>query len=525
MDRLAAVLAVLVLLGAVAPAVGAAAMARTTGDGANASDPVYTDPPSDRIGWEDGYWHDEPIDVDQSDGLSDRELDAYVARAMARVEYIRDAEFEESVPVSVVSREEFRANGGGDDADEAFAAWNNQVWEALFIAGEESNVQEQLSATYGSSVVGFYAPEDDEIKIVTDSPDAPTIDNGTLIHELTHALQDQRGDLGEARRHGGTQDADLAVDGVVEGEANYIEALYERRCGEEWACVSSPRGGTGGSGDRNLGILLVILQPYSDGPAYVRDLYERGGWEAVDGAFDDPPDSSEQVIHRTDDPPRPIAFEDRARNGWRPYPDLGENGSDTVGEASIYAMFWYQARTADADTVDPSSLYRTSSPFETYNYDAPPSAGWGNDRVFPYRRGTGDDAAGGYVWVTEWDTERDAREFRRAHAAILRAHDASRDGNVWTIEDGRFADAFRVTRDGTRVTVVNGPTPRAVRNIRPPAGAGGEAASGGDGAAGDGDGPVPVPGDSDGRAPGFGVVATLVALALAAAVAGRRRRG
>jgi PGF-CTERM protein len=522
MTRLRTAIALLVLLGAVVPVVGATANPRSGAADAGADAPaqVHADPPSDRIGWEDGYWHDEPIDVDQSDGLSDRELDAYVARAMARVEYIRDAEFEESVPVSVVSREEFRSRGDGNESNEAFAAWNNQVWEALFVVGEDTNVQERLSATYGSSVVGFYSPSDDEIKIVTDSPDQPTIDNGTLIHELTHALQDQQGNLGAVRRHGGTQDADLAVDGVVEGEANYIETLYARRCGGAWDCVATPPAAGGGSGgDRNLGLLLTILQPYSDGPVYVADLRERGGWAAVDAAFDDPPASTEQVIHLTDEEPRPIDFEDRARDGWRLYPDIGQNGSDTVGEASIYAMFWYQARTAGADTVDPASLVRTSSPLDTYNYDAPPSAGWANDRVFPYRHGTGDDAADGYVWVTEWDTERDARQFRRAHEAILRAHDATREDGVWTVEDGRFADSFRVTRDGTRVTIVNGPTPEAVENIRPPADGTTDAGSGG----GE-DGAGPVPGDSDGRAPGFGVPVALAAIALLAVLAARRRR-
>ncbi|MDX1748601.1 MAG: hypothetical protein R3324_21930, partial [Halobacteriales archaeon] len=34
------------------------------------------DPETDRLGWENGYWYNESITVDQSDGLSDEELDA-----------------------------------------------------------------------------------------------------------------------------------------------------------------------------------------------------------------------------------------------------------------------------------------------------------------------------------------------------------------------------------------------------------------------------------------------------------------
>ncbi|MFB6303594.1 MAG: Hvo_1808 family surface protein [Haloferacaceae archaeon] len=528
-------LAVLVVVGTVAPAAGAATgvdrQAQTRADLSSADRQAQTraDPSSDRVGWENGYWHDDAVSVDQSDGLSDAELEAYVARAMARVEYLREAEFEKSVPVEVISRDEFRQRANNGTSSDAFAAWNNQVWEALFIDGEDSNVQDELGRTVGESVTGFYSPGNDEIRIVTDTPESPTIDNATLVHELTHALQDQTVDLTSEQLSGGTQDADLAVDGLVEGEANLIESLYTRRCGTEWECVEAPSSGGGSGGERpNLGILLTILQPYSDGPVYVNDLRRQRGWDAVTAAYERPPASTEQVIHLTDEEPRPVAFEDRARGDWKPYPDQGENGSDTVGEASIYSMFWYQARTANADTVDPRAITRTSTEFDTYDYGAEPSAGWANDRVFPYRDGPAgeNDTRHGYVWVTEWDTERDAREFHRAYLAILSAHDArTREDGIRVVEEGRFADAFRVVRNGTRVTVVNGPTPTAVDAIRPgltDVGTGGSADGSGSGDGGEDDGDDPRIG-SGRSAPGFGPVVALLAILATAAVALRRR--
>jgi hypothetical protein len=440
------------------------------------------DPETDVVGWEAGYWYNESIDVDQSDGLSDAELDAYVGRAMARVEHLREREFTDTVPVEVISREAYRERTNNTTSNDSFERWNDQVWEALFVVGESTDSGEALSETFGSSVAGFYSPVDDEIKIVTDSPGSPVVDNATLHHELVHALQDQYADLTNATYVGETQDADLAVDGVVEGEANYIETLYAQRCASgEWECVATPpaaAGGSSGSGP-NLGVLITILQPYSDGPVYVRDLVEAGGWEAFEAAFAHPPNSTEQVIHLTDEPPRPIEFENRSRNGWRTFPAQGVNGSDTVGEASVYAMFWYQNRQYRADTVDPQAFFETDSRFDIYDYDAEPSAGWGNDRLFPYRNGSPADADTeyGYVWVTEWDTAADAREFQRAHRAILEAQDATEvaagdgslerfDTGVYRVDDGPFADAFRVTRNGTRVTVVNAPTVAALEDVR-----------------------------------------------------------
>jgi hypothetical protein len=501
--RTAAALAALVLFATVGPATAAVGGERKT-----TVTPQYTDPEGDVIGWENGYWHDEPIDVDQSDGLSDAELDAYVARAMARVEYLRDEEFDADVPVDIVSRSEFRNSSDNASDDTVYGAWNNQVWEALFVVGEGTDVQAELRSTVGSSTAGFYAPNDDPIRNITDTPSRPTIDNATLIHELVHALQDQDGALGERLGSATTQDGDLAVDGLVEGEANYIERRYSQRCGDEWDCVATPSSGGGGGTPANLGVLLTLLQPYSDGPLYVEWLRERGGWDAVDAKLGEPPTSTEQVIHLTDEEPVAIEFDDRARNGWEPFPGQGENGSDTVGEASMFVMFWYQAREAGADTIPPGSVARTNDPLDTYNYDAEPSAGWGNDRLFPYRNTRAGDTRYGYVWTTEWDDRRDATQFVDAYRAILDAHDAERRSNgTYVVPDGDYADAFRIDRNGTRVTVVNGPTAAALSDIRP----GATGRTGGD--------------PSSGETPGFGVPVAVVAIAAATvALALVRRR-
>lgn len=482
MRRALTTLAVLLLvLASVAPAVTAAptltAPEAVDTVAADAAETAPADPAEDRIGWENGYWHNESINVDQSDGLSDAELKRYVARAMARVEYVRGAEFNETVPVSVISREAYRNRTSGGSTDRsAFNNWNDQVWEGLFIIGESTGSGEELGETRGSSVAGFYSPSDDEIKIITPNPDEPVINNATLVHELVHALQDQQHDLTSPRYRAQTQDGSLAVNGVVEGEANYIEARYSERCGGMWRCVRTPEsgggGGGGGGGGPNLGVLLTLLNPYSDGPVYIHHLVETGGWERVEQRHRNLPLSSEQIIHRTNETPRPLSFTDRATGEWSTFPRddprFGQNGSDTVGEASIYAMFWYQAREYGADTIDPRTLFRTSSPYDTYNYDARPSNGWANDRLFPYRTGTGDDAEFGYVWMTAWDTRKDAKQFHAAYLRMLEAHDVRRtDEGYYVVPDGEFADAFAVQRDGKRVTIVNGPTVADVKQIRP----------------------------------------------------------
>jgi hypothetical protein len=98
-----------------------------------------------------------------------------------------------------------------------------------------------------------------------------------------------------------------------------------------------------------------------------------------------------------------------------------------------------------------------------YDYESRYSAGWAGDRIVPYRNGE----RGGYVWASRWDTTADAREFVRAYRAILDSKATRRPGsNTFVLPDSNpFGDAFRVTRDGRRVRIVNGPTVGALDRI------------------------------------------------------------
>ncbi|MFB6123315.1 MAG: Hvo_1808 family surface protein [Haloferacaceae archaeon] len=419
------------------------------------------DPETDRLGWEAGYWYDDPLDVDQSDGLNERERSAFVARTMARVERIRGLEFERSVPVELRSRADYRDESNGPRT----SAWDEQVWEALFLVGEDRNVSETFAALYGGSVRGYYAPQSDRIVVVSDT-ETPTIDRETLSHELVHALQDQQ--FGFARA--GTHDASLAADAVVEGDAAYVAQLYETRCGDEWSCVprpeSDPPGGIG-----NMDVYVAIYHPYSDGASFVHALRRRGGWAAVDDAYGSPPESTSTVIHPETYPeatPATVSVVDRSSAAWSPF-DCRPR-ADSVGEASLYAMFRATGR------IDVGHLYTATDPYRRLNYTHPLTRGWAGDVVVPYRS----DDGNGYVFRSEWETERDAGEFAAAYRGILEDRfdavrrtptgqadggGAAREATVYVVEAGPYADAFRVTREGTTVTVVNAPTVDALDGV------------------------------------------------------------
>jgi hypothetical protein len=422
--RALAVVCLLVIAGCTAP----------TGTTGPASPPDYDEDP---LGWEDGYWHNSSVAVDTSDGANRSELRAVTSRAMARVEHLRGLEFTDSVSVEVISRGEFRSGGG---VGGSYGEWDDQVWEAAFLVGEDTTADEAFDEVYGGSVAGYYASG--RIVLVADDPDAVAVDRATLVHELVHALQAQQLNLGGPRN---SFDGRKAVTSVVEGDANYVMDRYQERCEAEWDCIEqTPRV----SGDRSydMGLFLVTFLPYSEGPGLVSDLHDRGGWEAVNDAYENYPESTEQVIHPErypDETPADVSVPDRSAADWERF----DRGGETLGEGALYAAFWENG-------VIPEDHLRTDE--RRYNYSHPVTDGWAGDRVVPYRNG--DDR--GYVFRTEWDTTADARAFRDAYLDLLNEHAAEgvRENTYRVPGESAFDDAFRVVRDGRTVTVVNAPT-------------------------------------------------------------------
>ncbi len=411
------------------------------------------DPERDRLGWENGYWYDDPVNVTTSDGLSESELSIVTARTMARVERIRDREFESTVPVEIISRAEYRSrSNSGGGVEPGRDPWNDQVWESLLLVGESRGSSEAISDTESNSVLGYYSPDQNSIVIVSES-ETPTVDRRTLAHELVHALQDQQfGIEGSAT----TQDTQLATNGVVEGEANHIQNIYQQRCKYRWSCIPRPDSGSGGGGGdggrENPGVFTIMLQPYISGPDFIEHVYDNGGWDSVDALHESVPSSSEQIIHPERYPaetPVEVRVTDRSNDEWDRFDHYPVG--DTVGEASIFAMFYHNDQTEG---------YR-------YSYVSQPSEGWAGDTVVPYQNDNGD---GGYVWESRWDTEQDAREFASAYRnALTETHGArTQSGNVYVVPDGSFADAFRVVREGRTVRIVNGPTVSDLDRIHQP---------------------------------------------------------
>ena len=445
-----------------------------TENGTEMADEPRPDPETDRLGWENGYWYNDPLPVENTANLTAEQREAVLARAMARVERVRDLEFNSTVAVSVRSRENASIGGGGD-RDPALRSFDNAKFEAAFLIGEDEDSLSVQQQSRNQTVAGYYDSEADAIVLVSDSA-TPTLDGeGTLAHELTHAIQDQRLNLSVQRRVD-TRDGYNGVLGLVEGEANTVQQAYTARCGEEWTCLSPPDSGEeeDPSAPPNWGTYFLQFFPYSDGPGFIASLRDGDDWSRVDAAYENPPRSARVVIN----PDEYGSFEaedvelgDRATGGWervRPpdRPDYGRLGRSGLGAAFARTLYDESNRTSlvaaqEWLNLDGGEVNAT----DPLNYDLAVTRGWTGDRLHVYRNG--EELA--YVWRLAWESPADAERFAGAYRALLSYWGGDRVAEgVWVVEDGPFADAFRVTVDGSRVTVTNAPTRAGLDEVRAP---------------------------------------------------------
>ncbi|SFS66516.1 hypothetical protein SAMN04488556_1960 [Halostagnicola kamekurae] len=488
------------------------------------------------VGYVDGYWYDDELSVDGSDDatVSEDELEAVVSRSMARVETIRGLTFEEDVSVDVISREEYQSQNDTsiEDPTADQRLQSNLRLEALFMADRETSAVEEQQSFYDGSVAGYYDPETDEIVIVSEDPDDPALDELTLGHELVHALQDQHYNLTSYERE--TQDQANAKNGLIEGDAVWVENRYETRCSQDWACTVPSTNPQGDQTEPNWGLYLTIFHPYDDGPDYVDAVLGEGDsrdWDALNSAYDDPPASSSEVIRPGEErEPRDVDVEDRSSENWTQHEVDGAVANDSLGEATMVSMFAADGLAGEESVIEPDELLPDgpTGTIENIDYDHEVTDGWAGDELVTY---VGDDESideSGYVWETEWESTTEAEQFLEGYLELLSLHgaediDGHRDTFSIEDEDG-YPGAYYLEHDGERVTIVRGPSVEAVDEIDAGSAPEGEDtleldATAPDSGAGDEAGPDGSSANDGEPISGFGSAVAVVALLVAALTA------
>ena len=483
-----------------------------------AADPPtgFTDPAGDTdeiVGWVEGYWYNEPLDITAADGLTESELDRLSARTAARVEALRCLTVQDGLPpVEIVTRDAFADDRQSRQVSETERLVDNAKFETTLTVDSETDSIDIRQSDTSSRVGGFYDFVSEEIVIVSDDSSSLTIDESTLAEELGHAIQDQHFDLSSYDRP--TVDRDKGILGLLEGDVGFVVDEYLEACdtgGWTEPCVTDQGRGGGGADVVNWALYFEQIQPYSDGPSFVQTVKNEGGWAAVNNLYADPPVTALHTVYPETYgvvEPRDIEVPDRSTDNWERVPLSGVTATgqqlthDTLGISTIAGMFAAPGseRGTDGSVLQARSMYNLGpdgqvNQFNPHEYAHPVTKGWRGDSLYTYAGG--DESA--TLWELAWDTTEDVETFVDSYEQLAEIRGGEPiEGYTHTFrfdEDSAYDMALTLVPDGDRVTVVTAPTVEQLTAIDQtldlPTGA-----AGGDGGTNTGDGGDGGNGDS-----------------------------
>ncbi len=231
------------------------------------------------------------------------EVSEAICEAAEFVESFRGRPFKTFPTVQLVDDEAFGDRLLRDfDEDLPDIEITTQIWRSLGFIEPDDDLAEILATSWEIGTVGAYFTDTKELYVQGDELDLYA--QMVVVHELTHAHDDQWLDLDRPEYDDATDEIGYGFSAVVEGNAQRVESAWraelsaaqqEELAGLE-AGVLSPEDIEIYTSLPKM-LLLLQISPYLDGRKLVDHIAGAGGEEAVDAALEAPPATSEQVLH------------------------------------------------------------------------------------------------------------------------------------------------------------------------------------------------------------------------------------
>jgi hypothetical protein len=335
------------------------------------------------------------------------------------------------------------ADGFKKDNPQALVDANERLLKGLGLLPVDANLGELYVKLLGEQVAGLYSPDDKQLYVVSRSGKLGPTEKTTFAHEYTHALQDQNFDLGSLKLDEvGEGDKGIAGLSLVEGDATLVMSLWQIQHLSQADLLQLLGESLNPEVTASLDAMPKVLQesllfPYTAGLSFVQALQASGGWDAVNGAFRDPPASTEQVLHPEKyasheapvDVTLPADLPAKLGSGWT------KGLEDTLGEFQLKVWLDQAGGGSGGPSADTAA------------------AGWGGDRVMLL---DGPNGARAIALKTAWDSAADASEFAAAAGPV-----------VANLGNGKVSPGS----DGTTVTVLLGSSPQVTEKLRAALGA------------------------------------------------------
>ena len=325
--------------------------------------------------------------------------DPRIAPYVKVVEKERGLTFLHPVSVRFLSAAAFEKTVTSDekDLDKKERAQIDQsagLLRALGLISGDVDLFTAFNDAHGSGTLAYYSFDDQRITI-RGTTLTPAV-RPTLVHELTHALQDQRFGIGarqrklrkEAEKGAATTESDV-LDAVVEGDAQRVATLYRDSLNpQQRRAVAADEAKQSAQADTGLAkvpkvVLTMIGAPYTLGEAMMQAVAANGGNAAVDAQFRDTPTHDAVLL----DPFDALAGDTGAASVAVPTLATGEKKFDSgeFGDLSWYFVLAERLPLHDAVRA---------------------ADGWGGDAYVAFQREGASCARAAYVGDTPEDTAR-----------------------------------------------------------------------------------------------------------------------
>jgi hypothetical protein len=193
------------------------------------------------------------------------------------------------------------------------------IMRAFGFMPEDVDLEELILELYSSEVIGLYDPETDRLMVLRTianrlgSESVAALEaRAVLVHELTHALQDQHFDtLDHIGDEAWTDDQGSVYSCLSEGDATLamlistmrssglpIDATLQpgfREQAQSFSRAALPASAALSEAPPYFG--HVMAATYFEGLTFAADLRRLGGWRAVDGAHRNPPRGTRDILH------------------------------------------------------------------------------------------------------------------------------------------------------------------------------------------------------------------------------------
>ena len=361
---------------------------------------------------------------------------ASLDESMRALEKIRGLRFKQPVTTVAIDRDELP--GRLRDQVTRTMPYSPEEWESILEALMlvEPAPEELLSTlvdVYEAQVLAYYDPATKtyySIKqlpaAIANLPEGFRAEEGVVVHELMHALQDQHFAIGakdvELRDDA---DASLAYHALLEGEASLVMMAYMlEKAGADFAeTAKSPMFDAllSSASAADLAIspstppyfAAMLKFPYLDGLRFAMEAYRRGGWKELDRIHADPPSSTREIF-------RPADYFER-RLASPSFPRQPDAGVTRFLSVEHLGEFHWRLLAGPANV-----------------------RGWLNDHVTIAQNAACESTV---LVDTRWESQEDALRF---HDAYVRALDAKGVGALSSVDASRVRVAYGADLDLAR---------------------------------------------------------------------------